>query len=94
MSVPLNEAVEAVVLHKARLMMGSSKYRGYARQVLAERGLPGDDATVEAFVLGAADAMIYDIASVLGFTRQTQRVDDWASYRKRRQVLGLIVRDL
>ncbi len=82
----LNDAVEAIVMHKADKMKNSKEYENYIKSVLNDHHIEA----VEVFKMGAVDAMIYDVGSALGFTRQTSSVDDWTSRRKRKEMLKKI----
>ena len=66
-----NEAVEKVLLYKGTLIKkDNEKYRTHIEKILAKRHNVDDP--IEAFIMGAVDAMIYDIACSLGFTNQYQ----------------------
>ena len=90
----LDDALETVVMHKAgRMKKGldpHSKYAEHIEQALGELGIGASDEDVKTFVAGGVDAMIFDVASLLGFTSNTRDHGDWASYEKRREMLRKI----
>ena len=79
MSMTANDAAVEIFLHKGRLMKNAGEYRSYLKELLEELDITDP---VEASVLGAVDAMIYDMACALGFTRR-----NWSSYSKRKEVI-------
>lgn len=72
------QAIEQIALHKGKLITASAGVREHAARVLQELGIKDP---VEAFLVGDCDAMIYDLACMLGFART------WSSYKKRHQML-------
>ena len=80
----VNESVSRLINHKAQLMRNSQKYRNYLRDLMKDLGIADP---VEAALLGAVDAMIYDLATALDFTKQKGRVGDWSSYASRRAII-------
>jgi len=66
MSTNINESIEKILLHKGALIKKNDDYRKYVRKILKKHGIKPSKATVEAFVMGAVDAMIYDISCSLG----------------------------
>lgn len=71
-------------------MTNSKEYENYIKSVLNDHHIEASKEAVEIFKMGAVDAMIYDVGSALGFTRQTSSVDDWTSRRKRKEMLKKI----
>lgn len=90
MNKHINESVEKVLLYKGKLIRHSRGYKQYIKKILNDQGINCNDETVEAFVMGAVDGMIYDIACSLDFTKQKGKVNDWSSYRKRREILNKV----
>ena len=73
------DAVDIIVKHKANNMIkGSEGYEDHIKTVLKIRHIKASKEAVEAFKMGAVDAMIYDVAPTLGFTK---------SYSKRIEML-------
>ena len=63
-----NEAVEIIVKHKANnITKGNERYEKHIKTVLKIRHSKASKEAVEAFKMGAVDAMIYDVGSSLGF---------------------------
>jgi hypothetical protein len=89
-----NDAFETIILYKANKMknglVSGSPYNKHIKKVLRKSGITVCEGQVENFVIGGVDAMIYDIASAVGFTRNTQNLDDWASWEKRQEILKKI----
>ncbi len=74
-----NESVEIIVKHKANnITKGNERYENHIKTVLEIRYIKASKKAVEAFKMGAVDAMIYDVAPTLGFTK---------SYSKRIEML-------
>lgn len=84
----LNESIEKIVMHKANLIMKSQKYKEYIEKLLSDRDISSNGDVVQVFLMGAVDAMIYDVGCALDFTKQKSGSHDWTSYAKRKQVLG------
>lgn len=80
----INESAKRIIAHKAKLIKNSQKYSEYLAELLKE--LKINDLR-EAAILGAVDAMIYDIACSLDFTKQKGNVNDWSSYSSRKSIL-------
>jgi len=80
-----NEAVEIIVKHKADKMKkglsAGEDYNKHIKKVLRQLGINTSKEQVRAFVVGAVDAMIYDVGAALGFTK---------SYPKRKEMLKKI----
>ena len=70
-------SIETLLLHKGGLIKNRKAYRKYVKEVLRKHRIRNN---VDAFVMGAVDAMIYDIASSLGLIRQK-------SYKKRKEII-------
>ncbi|HUU15877.1 MAG TPA: hypothetical protein VMW72_01905 [Sedimentisphaerales bacterium] len=83
----INEAFEKIVGHKAKLIKKSTGYEKYIKDVLKKRGIRDSEEIVKVFKMGAVDGMIYDIGAALDFTKQKHSVDDWTSYKKRKEML-------
>ena len=83
----VNESVSHLIDHKARLMRNSQNYRKYLSELVKDLGIADP---VEAALLGAVDAMIYDLATALDFTKQKGSVSDWSSYSSRRAIIRRI----
>lgn len=86
----LNDAVEIIIMHKAEKMKRSKKYNNYIKNVLTDHHIGVTKETMDMFVMGGVDAMIYDVGQTLGFVRNTTIVDDWTSRIKRREMLKKI----
>ena len=80
----INNSVKQVITHKANLMKRSQKYSRYLEKLLKELKISD---VKEAALLGAIDAMIYDIACSLDFTKQKGKIHDWSSYDLRESLL-------
>lgn len=72
----LDRAFETILEWKARRML----YADYQANI----GASGMD---RSFKVGAIDAMVYDLASLVGFNRKTVDHSNWASYAVRRGFL-------
>ena len=83
----VNESVETIINHKANLMKNCRIYKEYITIVLKEHDIIASEETVKVFIMGAVDGMIYDIGAALDFTKQKHSVDDWTSYKKRKEML-------
>ncbi len=75
----LDKVLESVLLWKAKKMVDAD----YQEQV----GIPQRD---DRFKLGAIDAMVFDLASLVGFTRKTKEHLDWTSYPVRQYFLAKV----
>jgi len=87
----VNDSVKDIVKHKADLMTGSRAYSDYLNELLMELGIKE---LGKAALVGAVDAMIYDMACSLDFTKQKGRVGDWSSYPSRRAIIKELWRSL
>jgi len=87
----LDDAFEEIIRYKAERMktglIPGSQFNTHIKEVLGQPGIPVCEEQVENFVMGGVDAMIYDVASLVGFTRNTPDYADWASYGKRQEIL-------
>lgn len=87
MSKEIDEAVERIVGHKAKLMRNKKGYEKYIKDVLKEHGIRDSKETVKAFVkvfkMGAVDAMIFDVGAALNFAV-------WKKPDKRKEMLRKI----
>jgi len=81
MNKDINKFVEEIFFYKGSLIKNSNKYREYIKSILDENHITDP---IEAFVMGAVDAMIYDIACSLDFTKQKGKISDWSSWKMRR----------
>lgn len=72
----LDRAFEMILEWKARRMLNAD-YQ-------ASIGAPSADGS---FKVGAIDAMVYDLASLVGFNRKTSDHSNWASYAVRKGFL-------
>lgn len=81
----LNDAFEAIVMHKAKKMKKGlstgEDYNKHIKDVLKQLDINTSKKQVKAFVVGAVDAMIYDVGAALGFRK---------SHRKRKEILKKI----
>ena len=75
----LDKAFESVLLWKAKKMLAAD----YQESV----GVTQPD---DRFNVGAVDAMIFDLASLVGFTSKTKAHLDWTSHRAREHFLAKI----
>jgi len=80
----INDSVKQIITHKANLIKNSPKYSQYLDKLLKELKITD---MKEAALLGAIDAMIYDVACSLDFTKQKGKVNDWSSYASRKSLL-------
>ena len=72
----LDRAFETILEWKARRML----YADYQASI-------GADSADRSFKIGAIDAMVYDMASLVGFNRKTPDHSNWASYAVRKGFL-------
>jgi len=90
----LDDAFEKIIMHKAEKMkkglVPGSQFNRHIKNMLRQSGTNVCEEQVENFVMGAIDAMMYDVASLVGFVANTRRYDDWASCRKRQEMLKKI----
>ena len=79
-----NEAVEIIVKHKANnITKDNERYENHIKTVLEIRYIKASKKAVEAFKMGAVDAMIYDVGAALDSP-------SWKSRKKRKKVLNEI----
>jgi len=75
-----NDAFETIILYKANKMkkglVPGSPFNKHIKTVLGNPGTTVCEEQVENFVMGGVDAMIYDVASVVGFTTNTPELHD------------------
>jgi hypothetical protein len=76
----LDHAFEMILEWKARRMLNAD-YQ-------ASIGAPSADGS---FKVGAIDAMVYDLASLVGFNRKTADHSNWASYAVRKGFLDSLL---
>jgi len=90
----LDDAFEEIIRYKAEKMktglIPGSRFNRYIKRVLKQPNRTVCEEQVENFVMGGVDAMIFDVASVVGFTRNTPDFSDWTSYEKRQEILSEI----
>jgi hypothetical protein len=84
MIIEINEAVKQIIFHKADLMRNSNDYSKHLDELFKELEIKD---IKEAAKLGAIDAMIYDIACSLDFTKRKHKINDWSSYKERKAIL-------
>jgi len=76
------ETIETIVMHKAkRMTKKDDKYMKHIKGLLRDCGISTNKDMVQAFKMGAVDAMIYDVGSILG-SRKIR------SHAKRKEILG------
>jgi hypothetical protein len=85
-----NDAVETIVMYKAEKMKKSRAYKIHIKNVLKDYYVEATKEDMETFIMGGVDAMIFDVGSALGFTRNTSKIDGWTSWKKRREMLKKI----
>lgn len=94
-SSDLSAAVEAVLCHKGKKMMKVARMRRKAKD---DKERYGDhiqdmleqfakDSLVKAFLAGAIDAMIYDTACSLDFTKKKGKPGDYSGYPLRKRLI-------
>jgi hypothetical protein len=71
-------------------LIPGSPFNTHIREVLGQPGIPVCEEQVQNFVIGGVDAMIYDVASLVGFTTDTPDHSNWASRGKRKEILNEI----
>ena len=90
----LDDAFKEIIWHKAEKMktglIPGSPFNTYIKEVLGQPGIPVCEEQVLNFVIGGVDAMIYDVASLVGFVRNTPDYSDWSSRSKRQEILSEI----
>jgi len=90
----LDDAFEEIIMHKAEKMktglIPDSPFNTHIKEVLGQPGIPVCEEQVENFVIGGVDAMIYDVASLVGFVKNTPDHADWTSHTKRQEILNEI----
>jgi hypothetical protein len=87
----LDDAFKEIIMYKAENMKTGlnqdSGYNGHIKRVLGQPITTVSDEQVQNFVIGAVDAMIYDVASLVGFDSDTRDYSNWASRSKRQEIL-------
>jgi len=71
----LDEAFEKILRWKAERMLSENRFQ--------KIGIEASDAVKKASI----DAMVFDVASIVGFTRKTDKHSNWATFEKRREFL-------
>lgn len=74
----LDEAFEKILLWKAKRMLSENRFQPI--------GVEPSDAVKRASI----DAMVFDMASITGFTRETGEHSNWAAFKKRREFLDKV----
>ena len=95
----VSKSFESIVKHKGMKMLGAARKKrkserekeqyGDHIQALLEPLEPG--ALIEAFLIGALDAMIYDLACFVDFTRKKGQTGDYSGYPLRKQLIKEIL---
>jgi hypothetical protein len=88
MTSEVNQSFETIVTHKAHKMVASVAYKNYARELLQELS---ETRLEQAFILGAMDATIYDLACAMDFTKRKGTVNDYSSYSQRKRLIQKIL---
>jgi len=87
----LDDAFKEIIRYKAENMktglIPGSRYNRHIKRVLRQAGANVCEEQVENFVMGGVDAMIYDVASLVGFIANTPDFSDWASRSRRQEIL-------
>lgn len=76
----LDQAIEAVLQWKATRMLRRPYYQSLGLKL-------NSPAEQQAFQAGAVDAMVFDVAEMLGFNQTTPHHKDWTSYAVRKAFL-------
>lgn len=94
----LPSALEAILCHKGKKMAEAARMRRTAEgekerygdhiQAILEQLAEGNP--VKAFLAGALDAMIYDVACSLDFTKKKDKHDDYSGYPLRKRLIKKI----
>jgi len=97
----LSRSVEAILCHKGRKLIAAAQRRQKANE-RKERYIDHIHAVLEqhsggnlvrAFLTGAIDAMIYDTACSLDFTKSKAKYGDYSGYPLRKRVIEKIFHD-
>lgn len=86
----IDNEIETLLLYKANLMkrkyeQQNSKYLRHLKDIINELNIRDP---VKAAIVGAVDAMIYDVACTLDFTKNKKGTHkDWSSYQSRKDLL-------
>jgi hypothetical protein len=87
----VDPSVEDILREKARrmyeAMVQGEKYWEHIRWLLENKELK-IAGKMDTALLGAIDAMVYDVACSLDFTKQKGSVSDWSSHKRRRAFLA------
>jgi hypothetical protein len=83
MMSPVDQAVKAIIMEKAKRLK-KREYEEHINDVLNDHDIDASEETVEVFLMGAVDAMIYDVGTGLGFRK-------WKSHQKRKEMLKEIL---
>lgn len=76
----VNEAVETIIKHKAKLIIDKKEHTRHIEEFLDERDINFKDIPVDVFKICAVDAMIFDVGAALNFA-------EFKRFRKRREML-------
>lgn len=77
---PVDQAVKTIVIEKAKRLKKKRVYKEHIDDVLNDHHIDASEETVQVFLMGAVDAMIYDVGAALGFRQ-------WKSHDKRKEML-------
>lgn len=77
---------------KRKYEQQNSKYLQHLKNIIDELNIKDDP--VKAAIVGAVDAMIYDVACALDFTKNKKGIHkDWSSYQSRKDLLMKIFKN-
>jgi hypothetical protein len=89
MSNDINNSVENILLHKANLIKGSVALKErHIKNLFKEYRIDYNENNVRIFLMGAVDAMVYDMGCALDFTKQKGNINDWTSYEMRKIIIN------
>ena len=80
-----DEALEFIVVAKAKQMANNPNYKIYCDKIINELGITQPS---QAFLLGAIDAMIYDVDSAVALSRMK------LSYEERKALITRISKEI
>jgi len=90
----LDKVFEAILTHKARQMIEGARkgaFGKHLRELLVQLGITQPD---DAFVIGAIDAMIFDMANATDFARETRAHANWIKHEKRSEFIEKLWKEL
>ena len=79
----VDQAVKTIIMEKAKRLK-KREYEEYIEDVLNDHHIDASEETVRVFLMGAVDAMSYDVGAALGFRK-------WKSHEKRKEMLKEIL---